>query len=72
MFVQDIRISIFEWNQKYLIKYEMGPFEQTYKISLWDVSDLAELEIKVTDIETLKEVSRIFKEMALIQKNLSD
>lgn len=31
------KITIFSWNQKYLIKLESGPFEQTFKVSEMDV-----------------------------------
>ena len=30
------KITVFSWNEKYLIKLEMGPFEQTYKVSMMD------------------------------------
>lgn len=32
-----IKITVFAWNGKYLIKLERGPYEQTYKISEMDV-----------------------------------
>ncbi len=31
------RISIFLWNQKYLVKFEQDGLEQTFKISQFDV-----------------------------------
>ncbi|MGY6559888.1 MAG: hypothetical protein ACXIT9_11480 [Nitritalea sp.] len=40
----DIRISIFSWNNKYIIKYELGPLEQTYKVSELDILEEKELE----------------------------
>ena len=33
----ECRISIFSWNQKYLIKLEQENLEQTYKVSEFDV-----------------------------------
>lgn len=30
------KITVFSWNEKYLIKLELGPFEQTYKVSMMD------------------------------------
>lgn len=33
----DCRITIFHWNNRYLIKLESGPFEQTFKVSELDV-----------------------------------
>ncbi len=32
-----VKITVFAWNGKYLIKLERGPYEQTYKISEMDV-----------------------------------
>ncbi len=44
-FVQEeIRISIFSWNNKYIIKFELGPMEQTFKISEMDVLDESDLK----------------------------
>ena len=40
------KISVFSWNNKYIIKFENGDFEQTYKISQWDLTsenDVSEL-----------------------------
>lgn len=39
-----IRLSIFSWNNKYLIKYELGPMEQTFKIPEMDVLDESDLQ----------------------------
>ncbi|QMU27282.1 hypothetical protein [Adhaeribacter radiodurans] len=32
-----VKITVFAWNGKFLIKLERGPYEQTYKISETDV-----------------------------------
>jgi hypothetical protein len=34
----ECKITIFHWNNKYLLKLELGPFEQTFKINEFDVS----------------------------------
>lgn len=41
---EDIRISIFSWNNKYLIKFELGPMEQTFKVNELDVLAEEDLE----------------------------
>ncbi|MBA9079485.1 MULTISPECIES: hypothetical protein [Rufibacter] len=41
----EIKITLFAWNGKYLLKLELGPFEQTYKVSEMDV-DGGDGEIK--------------------------
>ena len=33
----EIRVSIFSWNSKYIFKYELGPMEQTFKVSETDI-----------------------------------
>ena len=41
-----VKITVFAWNGKYLIKLERGPYEQTYKIS----------EMEVASDETIKQM----------------
>jgi hypothetical protein len=33
----DMKITLFSWNGKYLIKLEKGPLEQTYKVDEMEV-----------------------------------
>lgn len=57
----DFKITIFQWNNRYLIKIEQGYLEQTYKI---DQFELAESDIKkVLDQAFLTQVSQRFAEM---------
>lgn len=44
----ECKISLFDWNQKYLIKIEQGLCEQTFKVSHFDVADEAALRAAVT------------------------
>ena len=57
-----LKISIFSWNQKYLIKYENGPLEQTYKVDELDVISEADLDIFLTD-EFILRVKEVFNDM---------
>lgn len=43
------KIQIFQYNGKYIVKIELGQFEQTYKIGELDVSGLDEVERMVSD-----------------------
>ena len=43
------KIQIFLYNAKYLVKIELGQFEQTFKIAESDVNGLEELKRMVTD-----------------------
>ncbi|MGE0772367.1 MAG: hypothetical protein AB7K37_11690 [Cyclobacteriaceae bacterium] len=42
-------ITLFHWNNKYLIKLEAGPFEQTFKIDEYDLQGDADLEKVLSD-----------------------
>jgi NADP-dependent 3-hydroxy acid dehydrogenase YdfG len=39
-----IKITLFDWNNKYLLKFEAGGMEQTFKIAALDVTDESDLE----------------------------
>jgi hypothetical protein len=56
------KITIFAWNNRYLIKLEQGYLEQTYKIDQFDVENDEEL-IKVIDAEFLQQAMLRFQEM---------
>lgn len=43
------KIQIFNYNAKYLIKVELGQFEQIFKIGETEVSGLKEVEAMVTE-----------------------
>ena len=43
------RISIFSYNAKYILKIELGQFEQVYKISEMDVNGLEDIKRMVND-----------------------
>ena len=58
----EIRVSIFSWNSKYIFKYELGPMEQTFKVSETDILEESELE-SFLEGEFLEEVKHRFEEM---------
>jgi hypothetical protein len=60
----EIRISIFSWNSKYIFKYELGPMEQTFKVSETDILEEAELE-GFLEGEFLEAVKLRFEEMGV-------
>lgn len=41
---EQVRISVFSWNNKYLVKFEFGPMEQTFKIPETDILQESDLE----------------------------
>lgn len=66
-FVQDIphpqfRIGLYAWNNKYIVKIEAGPYEQTYKISEMDLIDPSEVPTML-DEPFLTSVAKRFQDM---------
>lgn len=59
---EGIRISVFSWNNKYLLKFEMGPMEQTFKIPETEILEESDLN-GFCEGEFLKGVKLRFKEM---------
>ncbi|HAA00149.1 MAG: hypothetical protein ACK40M_06850 [Flavobacteriales bacterium] len=43
-----IKITIFSWNAKYIIKLEAGPYEQTFKIAESDIAGLEQVQALLT------------------------
>lgn len=46
-----MRISIFQMNQKYMLKFEWGPLEQVYKFNEDDFKDLADFKAQASSAE---------------------
>jgi hypothetical protein len=70
-----IKISIFSWNSKYIIKLELGNFEQSFKIKEQDVSGLEDIK-KIISEEFLNNAFNNFLKMrenfnSSFQKNIS-
>jgi hypothetical protein len=71
-FKDEIRISVFSWNNKYLIKFELGPMEQTFKIPETDILEEADLDL-FFEGSFFEEVVLRFKEMGeSFQKQLEN
>ena len=56
-------VTIFLWNNKYLIKLEHERFEQTYKIPVYDLAGEADLDRILSDGFIEESVAR-FEQMA--------
>lgn len=57
-----VKITVFAWNGKYIIKLERGPFEQTFKISEMDVMNEADIP-KMLDEAFITSALQRFSEM---------
>jgi hypothetical protein len=67
-FIKDLpnnfcKASLYAWNNKYIIKFEAGNYEQTYKISEYEVGGEDEIEEMLGDSFMEKVIER-FKAMA--------
>ncbi|HEX8040087.1 MAG TPA: hypothetical protein VF490_13090 [Chryseosolibacter sp.] len=58
----EFKITIFSWNNRYLIKLEQGFLEQTFKVSEFDLSGEEEL-LSLLDAEFLHQASLRFQDM---------
>ena len=64
----ECKITIFHWNNKYLIKLELGPFEQTFKISELELTSEAQLQ----EIVNEDFIARAMARFADMSKSLED
>lgn len=58
----DYKITIFHWNNRYIIKLEQGFLEQTFKIDQFDLAGEQDL-FKIMDETFLKQAADRFAEM---------
>ncbi|MBK5277576.1 MAG: hypothetical protein JJE09_01815 [Bacteroidia bacterium] len=58
----DCKITIFHWNNRYLLKLEAGLLEQTFKISEYDISSEEELK-KILNEEFIQKAMERFQDM---------
>jgi len=65
---QEFKISIYQWNNKYIVKIEAGMYEQTYKIDEYDVSSVEDIE-NCMDVLFMAKVSATF---GMMQMDFSD
>jgi hypothetical protein len=57
-----VKITLFHWNGKYLIKLERGNLEQTYKVSELDVTGEQEVRA-ILDEPFIADVVELFDQM---------
>jgi len=69
---KDCKISLFSMNQKFIIKFEQGALEQTYKISELDIIDGVNGVFQLLDDDFMKTVTDRFTAMRHDFKNAFD
>ena len=60
----DYRTTIFNWNNKYIIKIETSAFEQTYKVDQYELASDEEA-INLLDSVFVQQVMERFNQMAM-------
>ena len=61
----DCKITIFSMNQKFIIKFEQGSLEQTFKIAEMNVTDGVNGVFQIIDDEFIQKIILQFEEMRL-------
>ena len=60
----DYKVTIYHWNNRYLIKLEQGFLEQTFKIDQFEISSEEDILKIITDEIFLEQAMKRFAEMA--------
>jgi hypothetical protein len=60
----DYRTTIFNWNNKYIIKLETSSLEQTYKIDQYDLSSDDDA-VEILDSEFVQQIMTRFQQMSV-------
>jgi hypothetical protein len=66
---ESMGISIFQMNDKYMVKFEAGPMEQTFKFFVEEMKSVDNLKTKITP-EFIEETRKRFNEMFLQMKSI--
>jgi hypothetical protein len=61
----DFKITVFAWNNKYIIKLEKGNYEQTYKVSEMDTNGDEDIHKIIKDESFIEAAKERFKNMNL-------
>ena len=62
LFIEDIKITIFDFDIKYVIKFENYRLEQTFKLDKLEFSGLDDLERKINS-DIIKSIKNRFSNM---------
>ena len=62
LFIEDIKITIFDFDLKYVIKFENYRLEQTYKLDKLEFNGLDDLERKINS-DIIKSIKNRFSDM---------
>ena len=69
LFIEDIKVTIFDFDLKYVIKFENYRLEQTFKLDKLEFNGLDDLERKINS-DIIKSIKNRFLDMSKDLKNL--
>ncbi len=58
----ELKITVFNWNNRFLIKFEAGLLEQTYKIQEFDISSENDID-EIVNQDFINNVMAVFQSM---------
>ena len=61
--VEEFKVTVYHWNNKYILKYENGWHEITVKISQLDINTESDLDIFLSDSEILWKIKEAFEKL---------
>ena len=65
------KISVFSWNSKYIIKIELGNFEQVFKLREDEVSGLEDIKKLITDSFLEKSLKNFIEMRSALSESFS-
>jgi hypothetical protein len=68
---ESMSISIFHMNDKYMVKFEAGPMEQTFKFQTEDVKSLDNLKKKISS-DFIESTRKRFNDMFLQLRSIEE
>ena len=61
--VEGWKVTVYSWNNKYLLKFENGQNELTYKVSQLDITSEHDVELFLSDPHIKEQIRHTFEKM---------
>ncbi len=65
-----LKVLLYEWNSKYIVKYETSNLEQTIKFSVFDFTSQKEIEELATSSSIINQIIKNFEDLSEEIKNM--
>lgn len=64
-----MKVLLYEWNSKYIVKYETSTMEQTIKFSILDFTSQKEIEELATSSSIINQIVKNFENLSIEIRN---